>query len=120
MVIVFTLGFSGLYGRFNILDSEFKKRSMALAEGCVDVMIIRLQANPNYTLAPSADVVFIGSDICKIWSIVPAAGWPKTIKIQAVYPSSSAKKSYTNLEIGVSRPADRVVVDSWKEIPNLP
>lgn len=121
MAMTFTLGFSSFFGRFNIIDSEFKEKSIALAEGCADIAITRLQSDPGYTpSAPPGDVIPIGSDTCNIWSIIPSSGWPKTIKIQASYPSLLAKKSYTNLEVVVSFPVNKVIVDSWKEIPNLP
>jgi len=120
MIVTFTLGFSGLFSRSNVLDSEFKEKSIALAEGCADVAIARLQADEDYVPAsPPGDEVNIGSDSCYIWSIT-AGGWPKTIRIQSLYPPTLTKKAYTNLEIVVSKPANKVIVNSWTEIPNLP
>src|SRR3989344_8753765 len=121
MAMTFALGFSSFFGRLNIVDSEFKEKSIALAEGCADIAITRLQSDPDYTPAsPPGDAVPIGSDACNIWSISPVSGWPKTIQIQAAYPPTLAKKSYTNLEVVVSLSSGRVTVDSWKEITNLP
>ena len=36
LIVAVTLNFTGFSGRFNILDSESKERSNALAEACID------------------------------------------------------------------------------------
>lgn len=43
-----TLNFSGFFGRFNILDSESKMRSDALAGSCLDQARFMLTTNANF------------------------------------------------------------------------
>ncbi len=121
VAITFAMGFSSFIGRANILDAEFKEKSIGLAESCVDTAIILLQGNSGYApVTPPGDNIPVGGDSCYIWSVAPVASWPKTIKVQAKYPLVSNKSSYTNLEVVVSKPLNEVVVNSWKEIPSLP
>ncbi|MBI4160700.1 MAG: hypothetical protein HY506_02220 [Candidatus Yanofskybacteria bacterium] len=121
MAITFALGFSGFFSRVNVLDVEFKERSIALAEACADTAIISLQADPSYVpVAPPGDPIPVGSETCHIWSIGPVGSWPKIVKVQGIYPSSANKKSYTNFQIVVSKPSTKVIVNSWEEIPSLP
>lgn len=121
VIVVFALSFGAFVNRFNVLDVEFKEKSIGLAEACVDAAIILLQGNSGYVPPPPpGQLVTVQPDTCYIWSVSPAASWPKTIKVQAKYPNSGAKIAYTNLEVVVSKPGNEVVVDSWKEIANLP
>lgn len=116
----FALGFSSFISRANILDIEFKEKSIGLAEACVDTAIILLQSDWGYVpVASPGDLVPVGSNECYIQSVA-SAGSIRTIRVQAKYPPSVAKSSYTNLEVVVSKLADEVVVNSWKEIPSLP
>ena len=119
VAITFALGLSSFISRANILDAEFKEKSIGLAEACVDTAIILLQGDFGYMPAPSGDVIQVGNDSCLIRSVTPIGG-SRIIKVQAKYPSSSAKSAYTNLEVMVSKPGTEVVVNSWKEIPYLP
>ncbi|OGN03956.1 MAG: hypothetical protein A2831_00095 [Candidatus Yanofskybacteria bacterium RIFCSPHIGHO2_01_FULL_44_17] len=120
VAITFALGFSSFISRANILDVEFKEKSIGLAEACVDAAIILLQGNSGYVpVAPPGDLIPVGSDSCYVWS-VDGVSWPKTIRVQAKYPLVSNKSAYTNLEVVVSTLADEVVVNSWKEILSLP
>lgn len=121
IAITFSLGFSSFIARVNILDSEFKEKSVGLAEACADTAIIMLQGDSGYAPAsPPGDSITVGASSCYIWSIVPTGSWPKTVRVQAKYPQTGNKNSYTNLEIIVSQQAGEVVVDSWKELVVMP
>jgi hypothetical protein len=107
------LSFSGFFGRFNVLDSEFKEVSIGLAEACADQAVLFLAENPAYTPPAGGQSVGVGSETCTIDSIT--GSWsPKTIYTQGIF-----HESYTNLEVEVSNSAD-VTVTSWQEIANLP
>ena len=103
------LGFSGFFGRFNILDSESKERSLALAEACGDTAIVNIAMDPDYD--PDDDLVAVDSDFCTIISVSPFVGIEKTIKTQAC-----VNKSTTNLEIKINKTFG---VTSWKELANF-
>lgn len=57
-----TLSFSGFYGRFNILDTESKERSNALADACIDSARLAISTD-SYTLGTTV-VVPVGSQSC--------------------------------------------------------
>lgn len=120
VAITFALGFSSFITRVNILDVEFKEKSIGLAEACVDTAIILLQGDSGYVPAVGAgDLIPVGSDSCYIRSVT-GGSWPKTIRVQAKYPPTSNKSSYTNLEVVVSKPGNEVVVNSWEELAVMP
>lgn len=105
LAITVSLGFSGFFTRFNILDSESKERSLALAEACIDKAMLNIAQNLLYN--PINETVAIESDQCKIVSVT-ASGNQRTIKTQAV-----VNKSYTNLKIVIN--ADTFSIISWEE-----
>lgn len=108
MIIATTLGFSSFFGRYNILDSELKERSSALADACVDVALLKLVNNPTYSSSVS-ELVNIDLDTCNITNISP--GYPKTIKVTSDY-----KNFVTNLEVVVA--SSDLVISSWEEVPS--
>ena len=107
------LSFTGFFGRFNVLDSEFKEVSIGLAEACAEQAILILADNPSYSVPAGGETYNVGSETCLIDDITPSS-WPRTIYAQGVFHDS-----YTNLQVVVSTPAN-VTVTSWQEIANLP
>ena len=107
-LIASTLSMTGFAGRLNILDSEYKERSVALSEACVDVALLKLAGDQTYTGNVSVPV---GLDTCNIQSIDPNIN-PIIIKTKATF-----QKAVTNLEVKVSK-SDLSVV-SWQEVPNF-
>src|ERR1044072_7315133 len=73
-----TLSLGGFFGRFNVLNSEFKERSAAVAEGCANAAISRMGGDVTY--AGNEDLVF-GGNTCHVFPLEagPASG-QKTIK----------------------------------------
>lgn len=101
----------GFYSRFNVADSEYKQRSSALAEGCVDAALLRLAQNTAYVPAAGGDVIALDTDSCKIVSLSTIAG-QKIIQVQAVY-----KKAVTNFKIVVDSNSFSLI--SWEELSTL-
>lgn len=106
MLIVLGTGLTGFSGRFNILDSEWKERSTALAEGCLDTARLKLAVDPSYTVT-TPETITIGSGTCQIISV--SSAWPKTIVTQA-----KPNNIYTNLTVVVP---DATNITSWQELP---
>jgi hypothetical protein len=102
LVIITGLNLNEFYTRSNILDSELKEKSVALAEACADTAILRMVNGSSYS-TPST--VNIGSDTCKILSVIGS-----TIQVQAIYN----KNYYTTLQIVLD--SSTFAVTSWKEI----
>ena len=90
LALTFSAGFSGFFARFNLLDSESKAKSLALAEGCLDTAIARAIEDSTYN--PNNENVAIGSDACVIVS-VSSSGTQKVIKTLAV-----VNKTQTNIK----------------------
>ncbi|MEK7117846.1 MAG: hypothetical protein AAB861_03680 [Patescibacteria group bacterium] len=109
IVITVTLNQSGFFTRSIILDSEYKERSVGLAEACVDVALLRLANDPTYAGGPPA--VNIGAEQCNIATIAPP-GTEYRIKTWAVVNSAT-----TNLCV-VANTSD-LSIKSWNELPNF-
>ncbi|MEK7087597.1 MAG: hypothetical protein AAB958_02765 [Patescibacteria group bacterium] len=123
MTITFALGFRSFFARINVLDSEFKEKSIGLAEACADTAILKLQALNDdefgdYSLSPPGETIPVGDDSCIIYSI--SGFGTKIIQVQGKYPQTGNKISYTNLRIVVSKPFGKIEVESWEEIGNFP
>lgn len=110
ITITFTLSASSFFTRFNILSSEFKERSAALAEACGDIALLKLAQVPTYS---GNETVTIGSDTCSIFPIPPATGGQITVSAKAIF-----QRVVTNIKI-VANTADLSII-SWEEMPNLP
>ena len=109
MIIVVSSSLTGFFSRFNILDSEFKERSVALADACVDTTLSRLAFDATYA---GPEAVSVGSDTCNILSALNPVGNPRTYKIQAIY-----QKAYTNLLVTID--INTLSVTSWQEVPTF-
>jgi len=112
LIIAVTIGMTGIFGRFNILDSESKERSSALAEACADMAILKLSGNKDYVLIdPDDHNIPVGSDTCDIYALSTPRTFPITIQTRGVI-----NKSYTNLIVVID--SDFTIV-SWKEVPTF-
>lgn len=113
LAVTLTLGFTGFFGRFNILDAESKERSSALAEACADNAILKLSNDKDYVLVAADHTIAVGTDTCNIVSFSPNP--PRigsiTIKTQAI-----VNKAYTNLIVVVDSSFNIV---SWQEAPTF-
>ena len=106
LLIASSLNLTSFYNRSDILDSELKEKSLALAEACVDMAILKLANNQNYT--PSNEIVNVGTDTCTIQSVISSSN-QKTINVKADY-----NHYVTNLKIIINSSDLHVV--SWEEI----
>jgi hypothetical protein len=112
LLVATSLSFSGFFGRFNILESEFKERSSALADACVDSVLLSLAQNPSYNPTLPLTVPVSGNDNCTVVYIA-TPGSTKVIKTKGTY-----QQAITNLQVVVNT-SDLTVV-SWEEIPYIP
>ena len=118
MTVALALNSSGYFTRSTILDAEYKERSSALAEACVDTALLRLASDSGY---PGLETITVGSDTCRIGPITSVGGQLTiptcaTFPLQPNCPPSTANQSaLTNLQVVVND-SDLTVV-SWKECP---
>lgn len=108
LVVTVTLSYSSFFTRYNLLDSEFKERSGALAEGCVDAALLKLAGDPSYSGNETAN---IGSETCQI-RLILISGTNKIIETRA-----SFQNAFTNLRVTVDQ--NTLAVISWIEIPHF-
>lgn len=108
VLIVSTLGMSSSLSRTDISLFHFKEQSQALAEGCVEVALLRLAENKNYG---GGENVTIGSSTCRIVSVV-ASGSEKIIRAEAEFQETN-----TNLVVTVK--GTTLEIFSWEEVPNF-
>ncbi|MDP1689247.1 MAG: hypothetical protein Q8L47_03930 [bacterium] len=108
LVFTVTLSYSSFFVRFNLLDSEFKDRSVALAEGCVDSALLNYAINSSYS---GNEFLNIGSDSCFVRPIYES-GSNINIETQAIF-----QNSYTNLKVTINKISLAVV--SWSEVPHF-
>ncbi len=118
LIITFSANFSSFFARFNILDSEYKKVSVGLAEACVDIAMLEI-AKGN---TPADDTcVNVGDScpgdinqtkrICKICEVDEPTTDKFEIKTKAVY-----QKSATNLLVKVTKSPTTTDVTAWEEV----
>lgn len=99
LMIATNLSFTGFYKRYNVLDGEFKEKSAALAEACVNVAMLNLATSNSGPVEETIDGYTCTGSI--------AGG--NTITIDADY-----KNYWTHLKIEVD--PDNISIVSWQEI----
>ena len=106
LAITVSIGFSGFFGRINILDAESKEKSLMLAEACADTALLNLAKGIKTTGA-----VAVGSDDCSIVSVTTDGG-QVTIKTQAII-----NRAYSSIQVVVD--TNSFAILSWEELPNF-
>ncbi len=109
LIVATTLSFSGFFGRFSVLEHEFKKKSFSLAEACAEQARLKLFIDNEYS---GNETVNVGTDSCQIFPSSNPTGNPRNFDIRAIY-----RDSYTNLKISVESSDGSIV--SWAEVPNF-
>lgn len=108
LLITTSLSLSSFFTRFTILESEYKERSSALAEACVDSALVKILLDNTYS--PSNEMISVGENSCLIKKITTNSE-QKTILAQGNY-----QESFTNLSVTVKN--SNLEVISWIEISN--
>jgi len=111
LIVTITLNQTSFFTRGILLDSEYKERSFALAEACVDVARLKLANNILYN--PTNEIVPIGTRECVIRSVYnhPTIGAQKVIETRA-----TSSESVTNLKVTVEPQVEDIKIVSWEEI----
>ncbi|HEY9585493.1 MAG TPA: hypothetical protein VJJ02_02790 [Candidatus Paceibacterota bacterium] len=113
MTMVLTVSTSSFYARFDALGGENKRESLGLAEGCMNLALLRLAENPS---APDWSV-FDGDCVVNP-PAPPSSGYPKTFDITITAKHFDA---FSNIraEITMQDP-ESLAVSAWEEIPAMP
>lgn len=113
--ITLTLSFTGFFARFNVLDTEYKKLSVSLAEACADTALLKFSQDSAYI---GGETIEVGDYECTITSVEedePVSG-QVTILTTASFPTSTPQKAVTNLEVVASESTFDII--SWEEVPD--
>jgi len=106
IALTFTLSTTGFFVRFNVLDQEFKAKSLALAEGCANRALVKLAVDSAYS---GNEDFKIGDDVCHIGQISNNGNY--IFKTQGI-----AQKAYSNISV-MAKPSDLSII-SFSETPN--
>lgn len=109
LIIVASGSLAGWYSRFNILDSESKDRSAALADACMDTVLLRLSYDATYG---GGETVPLDSDNCEILTAQNPFGNPRIFPIQAEF-----NRAYTNVLVTIDVVTRTVI--AWREVPTF-
>lgn len=112
--LALTAGASGAFSRFDALNAEYKRVSLALAESCANSALLKIAQNYNY--APAGEVVTIGVDgqgrteTCTIKSVSFPNGKGSVqntavITTQAQYPATNGAFTTITISSTVQNPA---------------
>src|SRR3989338_1096164 len=107
LLIVTNLSLTGFYSRSDILDSELKERSSALAEACADTALLKLANDTSY-IGGGTPVIVNGSETCTIDTTT--ATNPRVFTVHANFNNIY----FTNLQISVN--VTTLAVTGWEEI----
>ena len=108
VVIVFVIGTSSFFSRDAISNTHFKEKSIALAEGCVQVAFFRIAENPTYA---GGETVTVDGDPCRIISVI-ASGTSKIITV-----SSTFQTAHSNFRVSIHQGTFSLV--NWEELTSF-
>lgn len=105
--VVFAVSFRGFYTRFDLLDNENKERSLALAEACGQLAVLKRVQNSSYA---GNEALSVGSESCKVRPVLV----PGDIVIET---TASVSGAFSNVTIDL----DPVTlnVKRWREVPEF-
>ena len=111
--IIFTVGASTFFARFDVLDIENKRESLSLAQGCVNAAMLRIAQNTTYTPSAAGDRVTVqGSQTCKI---CPGTNSPSGQATEPIYARAIYKGAYTNIKVTISTTPGSFAITGWSE-----
>ena len=90
LLLATNLSFTGFYSRFNILDSEMKERSSAIADACIDIAILKFFQGTPYSVDTN---VTVGENTCLVGGYT-TSGTQEIFKVRGVYSNT-----YTNMRV---------------------
>ncbi len=106
LVIVLGVSLSAVLTRENILSSDLKETSKALAEACAETALLKLAQNSSYA---GNETITVAASTCSIVAVV-ASGTQKIITT-----TGRAGDVYTNLRVTASS-SPVLSISGWEEV----
>jgi hypothetical protein len=107
MAVVFTMSFKSFMTRFNILDMEYKSRSLNYAETCANTAILKVIENNAYT----GETISFGTESCTV-----TVTGTYVINAKSSVPQANANKAVSNIQITLD---SAFSVTNRKEVANF-
>ncbi len=100
--ITFSVSAGGYFTRFNVLNGEFKRISLGLAESCVDVALLKI--GEQYTTYTGNETIPVGTQNCKIDPITyaPDPGGNPNKKIASISTTASYEGAFSSMQISAT------------------
>lgn len=106
--VIFSVSFRGFYTRFNLFDSESKERSLALAEACGQIAVLKRIQSSSYT---GNETLPVGTGSCQVLTI-DSTGSDIIIRTKA-----EIDDAVSNIQINLN--STTLAVIRWREVPNF-
>lgn len=107
-VIVFAVSGVAILNRFNILDATHKEGSLALAEACVELGLLKLAENSGYL---GNETLGVGTNQCQVFPITTQGG-EIIIKTEADLGGAVSR-------IKVVVGSQTLKIDTWEEMASF-
>jgi hypothetical protein len=99
--MTFSLSGSGYFSRYNVLNSEYKRVSLGLAESCVNSALMKISQDYMYMPAAMGDSVNVGTQNCLIKSVTYG---PEIAGRKAAYIAAQAdyQGAFSNIKVSAT------------------
>jgi len=129
--LAFSVSSSGYFYRFNVLNNEFKRVGLGLAESCVNSALLKMAQNYTYAPAVGGDIVPVGSQTCNIKSVTYGPEDPVTHqKTATIETQAQYRGSFSNMDIHATvrnptiapivPPPPNITIGAWNEASTSP
>ena len=121
-VMVFSIGVATFFSRLNVVEREYKRTSLAYAEGCLEKALLDLARGVNVatgcinfdTNQPTYMCDMSTKGLCRVCTSLSApVSLPAVLSVRGYY-----RDAFTNLEILVTRDLAGYHVIKWQEMAN--
>lgn len=113
LVVSVAVNANGFSARRNVSEQELKRASLALAESCVQVALLKFARGDQL---PSNEVIPVGTEFCTVVSVVVTQNGQNRV---AITTQASFGASYTTIraEFAHDPQSNHFTVVSWVEMP---
>jgi hypothetical protein len=117
-----TASTAGFFARFSVLDKEYKKTALGLADSCANVALLNLAQ--NYAYAPVLPLtVQLDTGTCTIHSITTIGTLSASSRTVLIITSAKYQEAFSTVEVNatIANPANTSVAiypitnNSWRE-----
>ena len=124
ITLTYSVNLSGFSSRSNLSYSEYKELSLALAEACARVVLLKITQNYNYMPGAGGEPISVGAESCIIESVHYAVAVNNSKKA-TIEVKAQHKQVFTRIELQAlvydplvaAPPSQTTEIISWLESP---